>query len=179
MADLDRTVVLLSRDAAEFLEINPDAEVFDGWYAEAGFEVAMELSLQVELQSPDFLYMVEHGDGSGASIQPLSDWELDLDYSYVDSRAEQELFTRPGGSNSASDLPDVDTRLHHVEAGATWHVADDVSLRLDYQYYSYESDDWSWEDVQANTLDKVLTFGQENPDEDIHYVGASVIYRWQ
>ena len=73
----------------------------------------------------------------------------------------------------------MNTRLHHVEAGATWHVVDDVSLRLDYQFYSYESDDWAWENVEANTLDKVLTFGQDNPDEDIHYVGVSAIYRWQ
>jgi hypothetical protein len=33
--------------------------------------------------------------------------------------------------------------------------------------------------VQADTIDTVLTFGQDNPNEDIHYVGASVIYRWQ
>ena len=33
--------------------------------------------------------------------------------------------------------------------------------------------------IEANTIDKVLTFGQSNPNEDIHYVGASVIYSWQ
>ena len=97
----------------------------------------------------------------------------------MDTSAEQELQTRPGSSSTASDLPDVDTTLHHVEASGTWHLQDNLSLKLDYQYYSYESDDWAWDKVQANTIGKVLTFGQDNPDEDLHYVGASVIYRWQ
>ena len=109
----------------------------------------------------------------------IPDWELELDYSYVDTRAEQALYTRPGGSISASDLPDVDTTLHHLVASGTWHLDTNLSLKLDYQYYSYESDDWAWENVRADTVGKVLTFGQKNPDEDLHYVGASVIYRWQ
>jgi len=117
----------------------------------------------------------------GANIvwQASADVEIELDYSFADTRAEQQLHTLTGASTPASDLPDVDTLLHHVRAGGTWHVTPDVSLRLDYQYYNYESDDWAWKDVQADTLDKILTFGQDNPDEAIHYVGISAIYRWQ
>jgi hypothetical protein len=117
----------------------------------------------------------DHAVTVGASLQ----WQPAADYSFVDTRAEQELYTWPGNTATASDLPDVDTRLHHVEASGTWHLRETLSLQLEYQYYSYESDDWAWDDVQADTIDKVLSFGQDNPDEDIHYVGASVIYRWQ
>jgi long-subunit fatty acid transport protein len=79
----------------------------------------------------------------------------------------------------ASDLPDVDTTLHHLVLGSTWDIRDNVSLRFDYQYYRFKSDDWARQGVRPDTIGKVLTFGERNPNEQIHYVGASVIYRWQ
>jgi MtrB/PioB family decaheme-associated outer membrane protein len=117
----------------------------------------------------------------GLNLQwlPAADVELSLDYSYVDTRSEQDYSTPAGSSLVVSDLPDVDSTLHHVEVSGTWHMQDNLSLRLDYQFYDYDSDDWAWQDVQADTIGKVLSFGQQNPNEDIHYLGASVIYRWQ
>ena len=117
--------------------------------------------------------------GANLQWQIAPDLELNLDYSYVDTANEQNLTTQPGASVTASDLPDVNTKLHHLQASGIWQLRDDLSLQLDYQFYSYKTDDWAWENVQANTIGKVLTFGQTNPNEDIHYVGASVIYRWQ
>lgn len=117
----------------------------------------------------------------GANLQwlPATDLELQLSYNYVDTKAEQDYSTRPNSALVASDLPDVDTRLHHIEATGLWHMREDLSVQLDYQFYSYKSDDWAWDKVQADSIAKVLTFGQDNPNEDIHYVGASVIYRWR
>ena len=117
--------------------------------------------------------------GANLQWQIAPDLEMSLNYSYVDTKGEQDYSTRPAGTVVASDLPDVDTRLHQVEASGTWHMRDNLSLQLDYQFYSYKTDDWAWDNVQADTIGKVLTFGQANPNEDIHYVGASVIYRWQ
>jgi MtrB/PioB family decaheme-associated outer membrane protein len=117
--------------------------------------------------------------GANLQWQLAPELELKLDYSFVDSRAQQDVATQPGGSVAASDLPDVDTKMHHVQASGIWHVRDNLSWQLDYQYYTYTSDDWAWEGVQADTIARVLSFGQANPNEDIHYVGASAIYRWQ
>jgi MtrB/PioB family decaheme-associated outer membrane protein len=117
--------------------------------------------------------------GANLQWQPAEDIELSLDYSFVDTKGEQD-FSLPTGSNLvASDMPDVDTRLHQIEASGTWHMQENLSLKLDYQYYNYDSNDWAWKGVQTDTIGKVLSFGQQNPNEDIHYVGASVIYRWQ
>ena len=33
-------------------------------------------------------------------------------------------------------------------------MREDLSLRLQYQYYSYSSDDWALQGVQADTIDK-------------------------
>jgi MtrB/PioB family decaheme-associated outer membrane protein len=116
--------------------------------------------------------------GANLLWQIAPDLELTLDYSYVDTKGEQDFSTHPGGTVTASDLPDVDTRLHHFQANGIWHMQDNLSLQLGYQFYSYKTDDWAWDNVQASTINKVLTFGQSNPNEDIHYVGASAIYRW-
>ena len=87
--------------------------------------------------------------------------------------------TNPASNLEAGDLPNVNTSLHHVQASGTWQMRKDLSFKLDYQYYRYSSDDWALQGVQANTIDKVLTFGAKNPNEQIHYVGVSAIYRWQ
>ncbi len=116
--------------------------------------------------------------GANVAWQIAKTLSLELDYSYVDTTAEQDLTTY-SSTLSASDLPDVETTLHHLVAGGTWDMGENLSLRLDYQYYRYKSDDWARQGVQPATIGKVLTFGESNPNEQIHYVGASVLYRWQ
>lgn len=117
--------------------------------------------------------------GVNLQWQFAADKQLKLDYSYVESQAQQAVATQPGGTVAASDLPDVNTDMHHLQASGIWQMRDNLALQLDYQFYSFKSDDWAWESVQADTIGKVLTFGQTNPNEDIHYLGASVIYSWQ
>ena len=117
--------------------------------------------------------------GTSLEWQVASDLRMSLGYQYVDTQGQQNFNTNDTGTVVAGDLPDVNTRLHQVEASGTWDVRDNLSLKLDYQYYSYKTDDWAWDNVQPNTIGKVLTFGQGNPNDDINYIGASVIYRWQ
>jgi MtrB/PioB family decaheme-associated outer membrane protein len=117
--------------------------------------------------------------GANVHWRYSKDLAFSLDYSFVDTRGEQDLATRPGASVPASDLPNVKTRLHQLQAGAEWQLQDNLSLQLEYEYYSYKTNDWAWAGVQTDTIARVLTFGQGNPDEDIHYLGTSLVYRWQ
>jgi MtrB/PioB family decaheme-associated outer membrane protein len=117
--------------------------------------------------------------GANLQWQATQTLSLELDYSYVDTTSEQDIGTGASVTPPATNLPDVDTRLHHLLARGTWQLRENLSLRLDYSYYDYDSNDWAWRDVRPDTIGKVLTFGERNPDEEIHYVGASVIYRWQ
>jgi MtrB/PioB family decaheme-associated outer membrane protein len=117
--------------------------------------------------------------GANVLWQVAEQFDLRFDYNFVDTQSEQDFKTRPLGTVTASDLPEVETRLHHVKASGIWHLREQLSLQLDYQYYRYSSDDWARQDVNANTIDKVLTFGERNPNEKIHYVGVSAVYRWQ
>jgi MtrB/PioB family decaheme-associated outer membrane protein len=105
--------------------------------------------------------------------------ELEADYSFVDTQSDQDFRSYGAADVNPQDLPSVETTLHHFRTSGTWHMRADLSLRLDYQYYRYSSDDWALQGVQADTIDKVLTFGASNPNEQIHYVGVSAIYRWE
>ena len=117
--------------------------------------------------------------GANLSWQPVEELALTLDYSFVDTVAEQAMSDAGAADLMPQDLPDVDTRLHLLSAGGEWLFRENLSLALEYQYYRYSSDDWSWQGVQADSIGKVLTFGERNPNEQIHYVGASVRYHWQ
>jgi MtrB/PioB family decaheme-associated outer membrane protein len=117
--------------------------------------------------------------GANLQWQVAQDLALALDYSFVDTEGEQDFKTYGASDLDATDMPAVNTQLHHVVASGIWQMREHLSLKLDYQYYRYSSDDWAWQGVQADTIGKVLTFGERNPNEQIHYVGASVIYRWQ
>jgi MtrB/PioB family decaheme-associated outer membrane protein len=117
--------------------------------------------------------------GANVQWQVTKDLEVSFDYNYVDTQAEQNLGTRAGSSLAASDLPTVNTTLHNVRLSGIWHMQENLFLQLDYQFYDYKSDDWAWKGVRPDTIGKVLTFGQGNPNEQINYVGASVIYHWE
>jgi MtrB/PioB family decaheme-associated outer membrane protein len=117
--------------------------------------------------------------GAALRWSPRETLELELDYSYVDTTSTQSLRTYGAADLTPADLPDVDTRLHQLRANGTWHLREALSLRLDYQYSRYSSNDWAWRGIRADSLDNVLTFGERNPNEQIHYAGLSVIYRWR
>lgn len=106
-------------------------------------------------------------------------FDIEADYSFVDTQSDQDFRSYGAADVNPQDLPSVDTTLHHFQTSGTWHMRADLSLRLDYQYYRYSSNDWALQNVRADTIDKVLTFGASNPNEQIHYVGVSAIYRWE
>lgn len=117
--------------------------------------------------------------GVNLSWQVSTDVTVQLDYTLVDSTSEQDFTTVAGSNLTATDLPDVETLLHQFEASGVMQLQENLSLELAYTFHHYKTNDWAWENVQANSIDKVLTFGQTNPNDDIHYVGASIIYRWR
>lgn len=117
--------------------------------------------------------------GGQLQWQPQERLEFELDYRFVDTRAQQDFSPVAAPDLDPANLPTVATRLHQFDASGLWHWQEAVSFRLQYRYYRYQSDDWAWSGVAANTIDKVLTFGQRNPNETVHYVGLSVLYRWQ
>ncbi len=173
----DETLTMTAYAGIDRYDGNQGSRAFAGGQEKNAFEIFPPLPQASDPNQNWELDAEDHTVTLGATVnwRPADKYEVAFDYSFVDSRAEQQLYTQAGNT----DLPEVDTRLHHLRAVGHWHLSDDMSLQLDYQYYNFKSDDWSWQDVEVDTLNKLLGFGQTNPDEDIHYLGASVIYRWQ
>ncbi|MDA8752692.1 MtrB/PioB family decaheme-associated outer membrane protein [Halieaceae bacterium] len=117
--------------------------------------------------------------GASLAWQATEELSFELDYNYVDTTAEQALSAAGAADLAPEDFPDVKTRLHQLGAKGRWQLREALSVGLEYQYYRYSSDDWAWAGVAADTMGKVLSFGEQNPNEQIHYVGASVMYHWQ
>jgi MtrB/PioB family decaheme-associated outer membrane protein len=162
-------------------EANQSSRAFRGGQEKNAFEVTPPLP---QASDPMRNWDIDSDDTSvtlGANLnwRVVNNIELALDYSFVDTRSEQDMKAYGGAGLAPADLPAVNTALHHVQASGTWHLRDSLSIKLDYQYYRYSSDDWAWQGLGTDTIDQVLSFGERNPNEQIHYVGTSVIYRWQ
>jgi MtrB/PioB family decaheme-associated outer membrane protein len=102
---------------------------------------------------------------------------LGFDYSFVDTNGENDFATYGAEDVSAQPLPDRKTQQHQLVFSGDYQLKDNLSLNLDYQYFYYQSDNWAIDEVEPDTLNKVLSFGEESPDEGISYIGLSVTYR--
>ena len=80
---------------------------------------------------------------------------------------------------AAESLPDIESEQHHLTLEGAWHLRENLSVKLDYQYWSYSQDDWALNGISPSTIDKVLTLGEQEADEGLHYIGTSVVYRWR
>ena len=113
------------------------------------------------------------------------EWQVDEnlsfkgEYSYVDTEGEYDFATGGSPQLPVAPLPDNGSTQHHLVLESAWQLADNVTIKLDYQYWSFDADDWSINGITPTSIDKVLTLGEQEADEDLHYVGTSIVYRWQ
>ena len=117
--------------------------------------------------------------GVNVKWQLRHDISVVADYNYLDSSDSYDFVTYGADDIAAGPLSDNEITQHHLTIGGTYALREDLSIKLNYQYWSFDSDDWGIHAVSANTLDKVLTLGQQEADESLHYIGTSVVYRWQ
>jgi len=118
----------------------------------------------------------------GFNVQwtPRKDLSLNVDYNYVDASADYDFSDSGGVGVSSEGLPaDDDSQQHHFILEGAWHYRENLSLKLNYQYWNYDSEDWAINGNSQDSIDKVLTLGEKEADEDLHYIGTSIIYRWQ
>lgn len=102
---------------------------------------------------------------------------LDFDYSFVDTQGENSFKTYGAPDITTAPLPDRETLQHQFRFSGSYHLRDNLSLNLHYQYFHFVGDNWAIDDVAPDSVDKVLTFGEQSPDESVNYIGLSVSYR--
>lgn len=103
--------------------------------------------------------------------------DLEIDYSFIETVGDNDYVSYGAAYIVATATPDRKTRQHQLRLGGQYHLRDKLTLNLDYQYFYYQSDNWAIDDVAPDTINKVLSFGEQSPDEATNYLGLSVIYR--
>lgn len=176
------SIVLNAWVSASKLENQQTGRAFRGGAEKNAFEIFPPLP---QASDPARNWNVDVEDeaiaiGLGIDWQISDRLELSADYSYQDTDSDYDFSNGGAADLSADPLPaDYDSTMHHVILEGAWHYRDNLSIGLNYQYWNYDSDDWAIQDVAPNTIDKVLSLGMEPADEDLHYIGTSIIYRWQ
>lgn len=104
-------------------------------------------------------------------------WDTELDYSFVDTTIEQNFNAAGSNDLAGESLPDDTSRMHHVKWDANYYYSKAMSFSFSYQYYYLIEDNWALDGVTTDTIDKVLFTGEKAPNDSIHVVGVSVLYR--
>ena len=103
---------------------------------------------------------------------------LGADYSYAESTGTVKFTT--GSSLTATDIPDLKTKLQTVNTSAKYKLTKNTTLGLGYKYENYKSDNWSTDSVDpaSTTIADVLTLSGSVPDYEAHQTMLTVAYNW-
>ena len=174
------SIVVTAWAAGNDYEAQQTGRAFRGGVEKNAFEIFPPLP---QASDPSRNWDVDTEDetinvGIGIEWAVTDELELSFNYSYQDTESEYD-FSNGGASDlSAEPLPeDYETEMHHAILEGAWHFRENISVAINYQYWNYDSDDWAF--VAPSAIDKVLTLGAEPADEDLHYIGTSIVYRWQ
>jgi long-subunit fatty acid transport protein len=103
---------------------------------------------------------------------------LTADYVYVSTTIEDSFEVFGARDLVGEDLPDQETKLHQFSLAMNYHWRPECSFRFSYEYYKYDSEDWAMDGVGLDTISKVLTLGEESPNEKINVLSLSALYRF-
>ncbi len=116
------------------------------------------------------------GDSFGLGVRgkPLSRLEIGGDLSQSDMRDEnqQQLFA---GVAVVDLVPDFSTKLTKLNLFAKYAVKKDTSIRVNYVYDRFETDDWSWSNWTYPDGTRVLA----SPIQKTHFLGVVLDYRFR
>lgn len=103
---------------------------------------------------------------------------LDVDYSYSESTGAIKLVT--GSALTATDMPDLKTKLQTVKASTKYKLTKNTTLGLGYKYESYKSANWSTDNIDpaSTAIANVLTLSGSVPDYEAHTGMIFVTYNF-
>jgi MtrB/PioB family decaheme-associated outer membrane protein len=142
---------------------------------QAGWAFEGDANQLAQANDPTRRWFVENDDrahtlGLGLSWQIRKGLRLSADYSYTD--AVTETSTRSGGAFPAGDFPDLDTRIHRLQSDLDYDLTEQWTLGLTYLYEGVSGSDWQTDEVAPDTIGRVLSLPQLDPDYDNHLILA-------
>lgn len=116
--------------------------------------------------------------GFDVEWSPIEKLKTSTEYRFVDTLSATNMSNGGATDMDNAPLPESHSRMHHLKIMVEHAVNSDFSIKVGYQYYRDAGANWSKDAVQQNSINKVLTFGETLPNEVVHYLSTSVIYRW-
>jgi MtrB/PioB family decaheme-associated outer membrane protein len=111
--------------------------------------------------------------GIGMRGKVSSKLEIGADLSHTD--ITDEYLQQAINGTARTSLPEVSTRLTSVKLFGNYTLDKNSSIRVDYVYDRYISNDWTWS-TWAYADGTTLT---QNPNQNVNFIGVSYIYKFQ
>ncbi|MDH3716262.1 MAG: MtrB/PioB family decaheme-associated outer membrane protein [Gammaproteobacteria bacterium] len=108
----------------------------------------------------------------GVGVQHSVNEQLDVGADLAASESTGEIHI------NNSNFPDLQADLYSLKLYADYRLRNGISLRGAYWHENYDSQDWSLDGVQPDTVSNVLTLGDESPSYDVDVVMLSLRYRF-
>lgn len=118
--------------------------------------------------------------GLGLRGKPHDRLELGVDLSHSDVTDEYRMRLLNAGTPIATAPPDFFTRQSSVKLFGTYAIEKNASIRLDYIFDRYSTNDWTWSTLtnpDAWTYSDGTQVGQA-PRQNVNFVGVTYIYRF-
>ena len=102
---------------------------------------------------------------------------LDATLEYTWSQAVGEINSNTSGLSD--EFPDLRSKRQTVRAGLSYPYSESLSFGFDYLFESLDTDDWSLDDVEPDTINNLLAYGADpwNYNASVFYL--SVRYKLQ
>jgi len=117
----------------------------------------------------------------------LDKWDLGADLFYTHSRGKIDMsnnITAIANPDSIAEFdptqqfPDLKTSLTSLQLWTRYRYSDTISYRFSYWYEDYSSEDWTVDNLEANSVDHMLLLGEDRLDYTQHVVGLAVNVRF-
>jgi len=108
-------------------------------------------------------------------------FDLKLDFTYSSANTSYDQWSGPGlsASNSAVvPLTDVTTKLLDLTLTGDYTIKENMTARFKYMYERMDTEDFSLDDVDPDTLSNIILMGQDSPNYNAHVIGLSFIYKY-
>lgn len=113
--------------------------------------------------------------GAGLRGQIGAKLEVGVDLSHSDIVDKYQQAFTDGGAVAAPVLPDVATRLTSVKLFGAYTLDKRSSVRLDYVYDRYKSNDWTWSNFTYTDGTRL----SQNPKQSVNFIGVAYMYKFR
>ncbi len=119
-----------------------------------------------------------HTVGAGIDWNVIEDkFNLKLDFTYSQASTHYDQWSGPNLTDPVQ-LPDVNTNLLNLDLTGDYKIKENMTARFRYMYENMDTDDFTLDGVDVDTLSNIILLGNSSPQYDAHVFGLSMIYRY-